>query len=91
MGAVEGGVVDDDFGTLHIIQNFLNHGSKFGFVAQEFVADAMNLEGIFVAIAAGVEIEMQVVASELAVDQFNTTQLDNAVATLSREARGFGV
>jgi hypothetical protein len=51
----------------------------------------MNLEGIFVAIAAGVEIEMQVVASELAVDQLNATQLDNAVATLSREARGFGV
>jgi hypothetical protein len=69
----------------------LNHGSKFGLVTQELVADAMNLESVFVAITARIEIEMQVVASELSVDQLNAPQLDNAIATLCRKASGFGV
>jgi hypothetical protein len=34
---------------------------------------------------------MEVVASELSVDQLNATQLDDAIATLRREASGFGV
>jgi hypothetical protein len=34
---------------------------------------------------------MQIVAGELAVDQLNTAQLNDAVAAFSREACGFGV
>src|SRR5690606_4668482 len=60
-------------------------------VAQEFVADAVHLERVLVAVALGVHIEMQVVAGELAVEQLDATDLDDAVAVVGREARGFRV
>jgi hypothetical protein len=51
----------------------------------------MNLEGVFMAVSAGVEVEMQVVAGKLAVDKLNTAQLYDAVSAFSGEACGFGV
>jgi len=69
----------------------LCHGFELGLVAQKFVADAVNLEGIFVAVSVWIEIEMQVVASELAIDQLYTTQLNDAIAAFCRKAGGFGV
>ena len=43
------------------------------------------------AVAPWVEIKMQIVAGELSVNQFYTTQLNDAVAALCREACSFGV
>ena len=83
--------MNDDLCILHVIQNFLNDVFELGLVAQELVANAVNLEGIFMAVAAGVEVEMQVVASELAVDQLNASELNDAVAAFSGETGGFGI
>jgi hypothetical protein len=42
-------------------------------------------------VAARVEIEMQIVASEFTVNQFDATQLNDAVSAFSRKTCGFGV
>jgi hypothetical protein len=88
---VESSVVNDDFGTLHIVQDFLRYVLELGLVAQKLIADAVNLEGVFVAVAAGVKVEMQVVAGELAIDQLDAAQLNDAVAAFSGKTCGFGV
>jgi hypothetical protein len=44
-----------------------------------------------VAVSAWIEIEMQVVASELTVNQLDTSQLNDTISALCREAGGFGV
>jgi hypothetical protein len=51
----------------------------------------VHLERVFVAVAPGVEVEVQVVAGELAVDQLHAADLDDAVAAFGRQAGGFGV
>jgi len=43
------------------------------------------------AIAARVEIKMQVVASQLAVNELDAAQLNDAVSAFSRKTGGFGV
>src|SRR6218665_1044965 len=88
---IEGGVVDDQFGPLQVLQDVVDQFGKPGFVFQELIADAMDLQRIFVAVPARVEVQVQVVAGELAVEQFDAAEFDDAVATVGRQARGFGV
>ncbi|MNL67783.1 hypothetical protein D3C87_1924090 [compost metagenome] len=42
-------------------------------------------------IAPGVEVQMQVVAGELAVEQLHAAQLNDAIPAFGRKAGGFGV
>jgi hypothetical protein len=90
-GHVKRGVVDDDFSVLQVGQQFVHHGVKLGFVAQKLGGDAVYLQSLFVAVAPGVEVEMQVAAGELAVDQLHAADLDHAVAGIGRQAGGLGV
>jgi hypothetical protein len=50
----------------------------------------VDLDGLFVAVALGVEVQVQVVAGALAVEQFDAAQLDDAVAAFGGQAGGFG-
>ncbi len=43
------------------------------------------------AVTPGIQVEVQVVAGELAVEQLDTTDLDDAVALIGIQAGGFGV
>ena len=88
---VEGRVVDDDLGILQVGQDFLRHLGELGLVAQEFVADAVHPQRVFVAVALRVEVEVQVVAGELAVEQLHTADFNDAVAAFGGQARGFSV
>ena len=72
-------------------QQFVGNLRELGFVAQELVADAVHLERVFVAVALRVDVVVQVVAGELAVEQLHATDLDDAVAVVGRQAGGFGV
>ena len=63
---VEGGVVDDDFRARQVLHQFVGDRGELGLVAQELVADAVDLERVLVAVALRVQVEMLVVAGELA-------------------------
>ena len=76
--------MDDDFGTLYVLQNFISNFYKLGLVTQKLIADAVHAQRIFMAVALGVKVKVQVVTRELAVQQLHTTQLNNSVAVFSR-------
>ena len=50
---VERRVVDDDFGALQVVQQFVGDRRELRLVAQELVADAVHLERVLVAVAPG--------------------------------------
>ena len=58
---------------------------------QKLVADAVDLEGVFMTLTLGVDIQMQVVACEFALNEFYATNFNDAIAIGSRKARGFCV
>ena len=51
----------------------------------------MHTQGIGVAVATRIEVQVQIVAGELAVDQLHAAQLDQAVAVNGRQTRGFRI
>jgi len=81
---VEGRVVDDEFRALEIGQQLVGDLRELGLVAQKLVADAVHLERVLVAVALRVDVVVQVVAGELACQQLDTADLDDAIAVLGR-------
>ena len=51
----------------------------------------MDAHGVFVVGPLGVDVEMQVPASQAAVDHLHTADFDDAVARVRAQAGGFGV
>ena len=51
-------------------------------VLEEFGGDAVHAQRVRMAVAPGIEIQMQVVAGELAVDHLHAAQLDEPVAVV---------
>ena len=88
---VKRGVVDDDFSVAQVGQNFFGQLCKLGLVAQKLIADAVHLERVFVTVALGVEVKVQVVAGQLAGIQLHTAEFNDAVTAFGRQACGFGV
>ena len=74
-----------------VLQQFVGDRGELGLVAQELVADAVDLERVLVAVALGVQVEVLVVAGELAGDQLHAADFDDAVAGFGGQAGGFGV
>jgi hypothetical protein len=74
-----------------VLHQFVGDGGELRLVAQEFVADAVDLERVLVRVALRVQVEVLVVAGQLAGHQFHAADLDDAVAGFGRQARGFGV
>ena len=83
--------MNDELGAAEVVDQLLRDCRELGLVAQELVADAMHLERVFVAVALGVEIEMAVVAGELASHELDAADFDDTVARFCRKAGGFGV
>jgi len=76
---------------LQVGHQLIGNGAELWFVLEEFVADTMNFQRIFMAIASGVQVEVEVLARELAVHHFDATDLNDAVSAVSRKACGLGV
>jgi hypothetical protein len=76
---------------LEVVQDVLGHLRKFRFVTKKLIADAVNLECVLVAVALRIQIEMEVIAGQLAVQQFHAADLDDAVATVCRQTRWVSV
>ena len=84
--------MDDEFiGTLQVVAQFLRDAGEFGLVAQEFGGQAVHPQRALVAVALGVDVEMQVAAGQFAVQQFHAADFHNPVPGLGVQAGGFGV
>ena len=69
--------MDDDFGAREVFHQFVGDRRELRLVAQEFVADPVHLECIFVAFTLRVQVKMPVVAGQFARDEFDTADLDD--------------
>ena len=74
--------MDDEFGVLQVGKQFDNHRFKLGLVLQKLCGDAVNSKCVFMAISPGIQIKVQVIAGQLAVDQLYATDFNHAVAAL---------
>src|SRR5262245_21628948 len=88
---VERRVVDDELGAGHVIEKFGGHVAEPGLVAQEFVSEPVDLESAALALALGVEIALKIVAGKAPVHELDPGNLDDPVAQLWLQTRGFRI
>ena len=84
-------VVDDDLGAGHIIDEFRGDVLECGLVGQELTRQAVHFEGRLVAVAAGVDVAVKIVAAQASIDEFNTADLDYPMSPGRIKAGRFGV
>ena len=77
--------------TFEVIAYLRHHLGKARLVLQKRVGDAVHAQRVFMAVTVGVEVQVQVVAAELAVQQLYATQLNHAIAIDRRQAGGFRI
>jgi hypothetical protein len=90
-GAIEGGVVNDDFGIAHKLEQVVGDLLEARFVGEKFFGESVDFEGVGVAGAVRVEVGVVVLARQPAVEQFDSGNFDDAVAAGGIEAGGLGV
>src|SRR6185503_4895621 len=88
---VEVGVVDDELGARHELQELARDVRKLRLRGEELVLDAVHLERAAVDLALGVDVAMEAVLRWSAVDELHAPDLDDSVAGTRLETRGFGV
>jgi hypothetical protein len=88
---VEWCVVDDDLGALHEFTQFLRDLVELRLIAEELGRQAVHRQRRFVRLALGVDVAVEVIAGQLAVQDFDATVLDDAVAGARIQACGFGI
>ena len=88
---VEARVVNHEFSSVQILQQIIDDLGEPRCDLQIFTADAVNALGPLVDITIRVQKAMKFAPRQSAVNEFDATDFDNAVALGRREAGGFRV
>src|SRR5690606_16754728 len=88
---VEGGVVDDQLGTVDVGKEFLDHLVEPRFVGQELQGQPGHFLGTGLERAIRLEVAMELAPAGAAFKQLHAADLDDAVALLPLQAGGFSV
>ncbi len=88
---VELGVVNDDFGVFDELDQIVDDVAELWFVFEELAIDAVHRECAFVALALRIHILMEPALGNSPSDDFDCTDLDDAVAIADFEPRSLGV
>jgi hypothetical protein len=83
--------VDDDLGALHEFAQFVDDLVELRLIAEELGGQAVDGQCRFVRIPLGVDVAVEVVAGQLAVEDLDAADLDDAVAGTRIQACGFGI
>ena len=83
--------MDDDLGTLAERQELVRDLGELRLVAQVVERHAVDPGRPLVDLALGVDVEMEVVARQAAVDDLHATDLDDPVSVLGLESGGFRI
>lgn len=83
---VEGRVVGDELGAANERDEIIRYLAERGFVRQEGIRDAVHRDGLGVHQPIRFDIDMEMVAGQLAVDHLHTADLDDAVAEVDGTA-----
>src|SRR5690606_20650092 len=88
---VEGRVVDDELGAAQVVEQLGRDVPEARLVGEKLGRDPVHLQRADVDVALGVQVPVEIVARELAVDQLHPGYFDDAVPQLRLEAGGLGV
>ena len=88
---IEGGIVDHQLGSADIGQEIIDNIGKTGLVLEKLVGNAVNLDGTGIDDTIRLQVDMEIVAGETAINQLDAADLDNPVILLRLEARGFRI
>jgi len=88
---VEGCVVNDQLGAFDELEEAFDDLRKTRLVEEEFVADAVDLDGSRVDLAVGLQVLVQAVAGRPPVHDLDTADLDDPVSVRRLKAGGLRV
>jgi hypothetical protein len=88
---IEGGIVDDEFSTLDVIEKIRGQIGEAWLVGEKFVADAMHLHGAGIDYTVRLQVLVIMTAGQSPAHQFHATDLDDAVTLGRRQAGGFRI
>ena len=88
---VERRVVDDHLRALDEVAQFMGDLVELRFVTEELGGQAVYGQRALVRLAFRVDVAVVVIAGQLAIEDFNATDLDDAVAGAGVQACGFGI
>ena len=88
---IEGGVVDHELGARHEVHELRGDLGEARLAREALAAEAVHRERARVDVAVGVQVAVEMPAGELAVDDLDAADLDDAVPVGEFEARGLGV
>ncbi len=88
---IERRVVDDEFGAAHVFDEFRGDFLEFRLVAQKLLGKPVHPQRPFLALAFRIDVAVEMVAGQPAVDELDAGDFDDAVAERRVEAGGFSV
>ena len=88
---VERGIVDDQFGAGDIGAKFIGDFREFRLVAEEFRRQAVDGQRALFRIALGIDVVVKIIPGQHAVVQFDSADLQDAVARTRVQAGGFSI
>jgi hypothetical protein len=88
---IEGGIVNDHFGALHKLDEFVGYRRKRGLVRQKPVTQAVDRRGASADFSPRVQIRMEMPACPLSAKHLDAADFDDTVAGTEVEAGGFSV
>jgi hypothetical protein len=83
--------VNNQFSALQVLHEVIDDIGKTGFIQQKFVGYAVYFDGTGINETVGLQILVKVVTGKTPVNEFDTTNLDDAVVLLPLQASGFRI
>ncbi|CCJ76067.1 ribonuclease H [Cronobacter muytjensii 530] len=71
--------MDDQLSAANVVEKIVHHIAENRFIQQKLVGDAVNHKGFRVHQPVGLEVDVKVIAGQATVNDFNRTDLNNAV------------
>ena len=88
---VEGRVMDDHLGAAQVVGKLRRHILEMRLVGKKLVGDAVHLDRRLVDLAIRLQVHVEIVPGQAAVDHLDATDLDDTVPLLRLQAGGFSI
>jgi hypothetical protein len=82
-------VVNDELGVFHKVEKLVDDFVETGFGLELGAADAVHRDGAFIDVTVRIQKTVKLAARQAAIDHFEATDLDDAVALGRGKARGY--
>ena len=83
--------MNDDLGVLYELDQVVDDVTELRLVFEKLPVDAVHRERAFVAVALGIDVLMKATLGNSAADDFDRTDLDDAMPILDFEPGGLGI